>query len=337
MKKRFHHIIIYPVSVFAGLLMSFQVLFMVMPCACISADGIVTVLFNTENTVRGAEIRLGEIATLKGDNRRLIQRLEKVCVGRSPIPGRSTQINERQIRLRIRQAGIKSACVKIVFPSRVKVERECVRIPRAKLREIVRAFVLRKVPWGASHTRIKKIEVKNDVILPRGYITYNVLLPEHRYPVGKVPVQIQYNVDGKLARTVWVTADITVMMKVVVSKRPIRRAHFITGDDVAVRERSLRSVPVNVITELKDVIGKRAKRKIGPMVVMSRDLIEQPPLVKRGDMVRIVAESGCLRVTALGEIMSRGYEGGRVCVMNLDSRKKIFARVVDSSTVRVNF
>jgi len=70
---------------------------------------------------------------------------------------------------------------------------------------------------------------------------------------------------------------------------------------------------------------------------MTKDLIEQPPLVKRGVGVRIVAESGCLKVSALGGVMGRGYEGSRVCVMNLDSKKKIFARVVNANTVRVNF
>ena len=328
---------LYPVCFFVNLLIFFQFLFMTMPCTCLSSEDVVTVLLHSKNTVKGNEIRLGEIAAFKGDNHELIHRLEEVYVGRSPIPGRSRQLDSRQIRLRIRQAGIKLTHLKVVFPPRVEIAREYVRVPKDRIREIVRTFILKEVPWGADHTRIKKITVKSDVILPAGYITYKVLLPENRYPAGKVPVQVQYSVDGKLAKTIWVTADTTVMMKVIVSKRPIRRAHFITKDDVAVKEKSLRTIPINVITDLKDVIGKRAKRKIVPMVIMTKDLIEQPPLVKRGDVVRIVAESGCLKVSALGEVMGRGYEGSRVCVMNLDSKKKIFARVVNANTVRVNF
>ena len=54
-------------------------------------------------------------------------------------------------------------------------------------------------------------------------------------------------------------------------------------------------------------------------------------------MVMIVAESGGLKVTALGEVKSSGYVGQRVKVVNLDSKKKIYARVVDENTVRVDF
>jgi len=329
--------LLYPVCFFVNLLILFQLLFIIMPCTCLSSEDVVTVLLHSKNTVKGNEIKLGEIAAFKGDNHELIHRLEGVYVGRSPIPGRSRQLDNRQITAKIRQAGIKLIHLKVVFPPRVEVTRKCTRISKDRIREIVRTFILKKVPWGSDNTRIRKITVKSDVILPAGYITYKVLLPENRYPAGKVPVQVQYSVDGKLTKIIWVTADITVMMKVIVSNRPIRRAHFITEDDVGIKEKNLRSIPVNVITDLKDVIGKRAKRKIAPMVIMTKDLIERPPLVKRGDMVRIVAESGCLRVTALGEVMGRGFEGGRVCVMNLDSRKKIFARVVNANTVRVNF
>ena len=45
------------------------------------------------------------------------------------------------------------------------------------------------------------------------------------------------------------------------------------------------------------MIGKRAKRTIQANRVVRRDMIETPPLVQRGSMVLIVAESGGLKVT----------------------------------------
>jgi flagellar basal body P-ring formation protein FlgA len=62
-----------------------------------------------------------------------------------------------------------------------------------------------------------------------------------------------------------------------------------------------------------------------------------PPMVKRNDRVSIVAESGSLRITAMGEVRESASRGERVKVVNLGSNKEIFARVVDPKTVQVEF
>jgi flagella basal body P-ring formation protein FlgA len=72
-------------------------------------------------------------------------------------------------------------------------------------------------------------------------------------------------------------------------------------------------------------------------VVLRTDLIELPPLVRRGNVVVIIAESDVLKVTALGEVKEKGRRGETIRVVNLSSKKEIYARVVDSNTVKVDF
>ena len=81
----------------------------------------------------------------------------------------------------------------------------------------------------------------------------------------------------------------------------------------------------------------RARRTIYGNTVLREDLVEMPPLVKRGDLVTILAEVGTLRITALGEVKATGRRGERISVVNLDSRKRLFARVIDARTVKVDF
>jgi len=54
-------------------------------------------------------------------------------------------------------------------------------------------------------------------------------------------------------------------------------------------------------------------------------------------MVTIVAESGALRVTAVGQAKQGGAVGDNIQVLNLGSKKMLIAKVVSSSTVSVNF
>jgi len=60
-------------------------------------------------------------------------------------------------------------------------------------------------------------------------------------------------------------------------------------------------------------------------------------LVKRGDIVFIIAESSGIKVTALGQVKEKGRKGQIVRVENIDSNKGIYARVLDSNSVKVDF
>jgi len=51
----------------------------------------------------------------------------------------------------------------------------------------------------------------------------------------------------------------------------------------------------------------------------------------------VVAESEALKITTLGEVQESGHRGERVRVMNLDSKKSLYARVLDSNAVKVDF
>jgi flagella basal body P-ring formation protein FlgA len=53
--------------------------------------------------------------------------------------------------------------------------------------------------------------------------------------------------------------------------------------------------------------------------------------------VTIIARLEGLKITTLGEVKRKGRQGERIPVLNIDSRKVIFARVIDANTVAVEF
>jgi flagella basal body P-ring formation protein FlgA len=54
-------------------------------------------------------------------------------------------------------------------------------------------------------------------------------------------------------------------------------------------------------------------------------------------VVEIVAETRGFKVTALGQVKKKGALGERIPVMNFESKKVLYARVVDSKTVKIDF
>ena len=91
------------------------------------------------------------------------------------------------------------------------------------------------------------------------------------------------------------------------------------------------------MTNYEEVLGKRTKRAIKANEVLRTNHIELPPMVRRGDVVSIIAESDGLMITTLGEVRKKGCRGERIRVVNLDSKKGIYGRVLDSNTVKVDF
>ena len=57
----------------------------------------------------------------------------------------------------------------------------------------------------------------------------------------------------------------------------------------------------------------------------------------RGDKILIMAQKGGMTITTPGILKEDGYENAMVRVLNIESKKVIYGRLVDSNTVKVRF
>jgi len=107
--------------------------------------------------------------------------------------------------------------------------------------------------------------------------------------------------------------------------------------DIRVEERDAAGLPDGVLMTPSQAVGKRALRMIPAGIPVVDNAIDLPALVRRGDVVQIIAEQGALRISARGEARANGRRGDRIPVRNLDSKKLVSARVIDAQTVNVEF
>jgi flagella basal body P-ring formation protein FlgA len=220
---------------------------------------------------------------------------------------------------------------------RIEVSMPGVAVSEEQVRQIVTGFLKTSGIWGDAEVKVAELTISADRTLPKGRATYRVLPPRHMRSLGTVPLSVVFDVDGRFQKTIRATARVEALAPVVVAARPIGRLKPISTDDLKMEKMNLVELPTGVMTDADDIIGKRARRNIHAGDILRPDLIEMPPLVKRGDMVVIVAESEGIKVTATGEVKSDGLRGEQVKVVNLDSNKRFSARVVDKKTVMVDF
>ena len=303
-----------------------------------SEAGLISIRGLEKAEINSDVIHLGHIAKIRGDDPALVQRLKRIVIASAPLPGKSRHLNEGSIRLRLKQEKIDLSQIRLAAPKGIEVIRGFVEVTKEDITRAVSDFIYASMPWDREKVKIRDIRVRDNVILPKGKITYSVEPIKNTDFKGSVPLPIHFKVNGSFQKRILVTADIEVLAEVVITKRPLRRHRRITEDDIEIREKNLAGLPSNIILDYEEVLGKRAKRDIGANTVLRPDLIEFPPLVKRGDVVLIVAESSGLRITALGMVKQReGHRGERVRIENIDSKKSLYARVLDSKTVKVDF
>jgi len=306
--------------------------------ACnISASDLTRIRIPEKVQIDNEAIRLSDIAKIEGSDSLLIQKLSGIVVGRAPLPGNSRNLDGNTIKTRLKQNGIDLAELILDIPPSIALSRSFLEVSQERIKELVSDYIIKNFLSDNSNASIKNIQVSESLRLPGGRITYEVSAPRNRDIVGQVPFAVRFDVNGKLYKRVWATVTIEVLAEVVVTKKPLGRHKPITEDDIMVLKVDLAKVPSDVITDPEAVLGKRTRRAIGSKTFLRANLIEFPPLVRRGDVVVIVAETQGIKITALGQVKKKGALGDRIPVINFESKKVLYARVVDSNTVKIDF
>lgn len=289
----------------------------------------------TTAAVNGENVRLGDVARL--NNRNANEPILKTVVGRSPNPGQTRFVSADYIRIRLRQAGFDTDAITFEGPQDVKISRLRASLPVERIRTAVHGAIRSRMPWNTDDVTISDIQFDESVHLPVGKLTYRIVPKRHEDYLGSTILALHLFVNGQPVRKMWVNATISVMADVVTVVRPLGKHQHIELEDIRVERRDLAGLGSETIRGVKDALGNRATRMIYPGTVLQTGMIDQPPVVKRGDVVKIIAETGPMTITATGIVKQQGRKGEMVQVMNTGSNRVILARVTGPDAVAVDF
>ena len=205
--------------------------------------------------------------------------------------------------------------------------------------ELERLFlkaVKEKLPWVNGRIVLKRFLVEPQSLeTPPGTI---VKLRFHAAPrLGANTVLFVFEKAGQTVARARAIGVVEAEIPVLVAKRPLARGNILTEEDLTVELRPASRLPKDILTRKEEALGKRLKRSLRAGEILRSYAVETPPLIKRGALVRILAEGPGFIVSAVGEARADGHRGEIIKVRNLSSKKEVFAQVVDEKTVRVNF
>lgn len=282
-------------------------------------------------------VRLSDIAIISGLAEDRLSTIGNTLVAKSPPPGQTRFVGPDYIRIRLRQAGFQTDAMRFGGAQDVRITRKAAGVSPKTISQAVEAAIHRQMPWNREDVEIDNIHFDDDIKLPTGSLSYRIIPNRNEDYLGRTLLGLHFYVDGQLAKKTWVHADISVMADVVKVIRPLGKRQRIAPSDLAMVRADLSGLPSDAIRDIESAVGNRTTQMIYPNTVLKAGMFSLPPLVRRGDIVKIVANAGPMTITATGKVKQKGCKGDAVHVINTDSNRVITARVIDAGTVQVDF
>jgi flagella basal body P-ring formation protein FlgA len=210
-------------------------------------------------------------------------------------------------------------------------------IPETKFRDIFQKYLYRNVNNPGCDVVVSRLKITGNVSVPDGKISFQEYQKGRRRLEGHVSLIVVVMVNGVVKNKVKLAGWVDIFQPVVCASRDLKRGDRISKNDLYYVKRNISHLSSKILTDMDKIVGFMAKHNIKKDACLKEWMFERFPIVDKGDIVTISAESGDLKVTALGRVLMKGYKDELVKVQNLMSKKEIYAKVVNSSMVTVDF
>ncbi|HLJ46796.1 MAG TPA: flagellar basal body P-ring formation chaperone FlgA [Bryobacteraceae bacterium] len=133
---------------------------------------------------------------------------------------------------------------------------------------------------------------------------------------------------------VWVKVRISLMCQAVVATRLLNRRTIVSADDVQIVRRNLYPFAPR-LDSLNQVLGRTIRRTTRAGMLLSNDLLEDPPEVRKGETVLVSSTSGAATVSFTATALTNGWRGESIALVNPQNHRVMKAIVTGSGNATV--
>lgn len=313
----------------------FVKIFVVLVLLLLSSFSVVwgqSITLKSSAVVHSSQITLGMIADLTP----AAQQLANKRIARAPAPAKTVVLKRAQIERILSQNSVDTSVLTWPGAKTVNVVGASQIISSNDIQLQIDNF-LRQAEFRVPHITFEFVphSLPDTIILPVGSLRVDVI-PAVKTVIGSRSFTLIYRVDGKTIQNLSIRGRLSANGEVVVVQQPLRRGAIISEADVALVILDISKVQ-DPLYDLVDVVGKRVARSLRTGQIVEQKNIEFPPVIKKGDFVRIIAQRGKMVLTASGVARQDGRLNDVIRVQNSSSQKDVRGRVVGPSQVKVEF
>ncbi len=157
--------------------------------------------------------------------------------------------------------------------------------------------------------------------------------PEGARELGRSSVRIRC--PDSPGWKIHVTVHIRRFDTVLVARHSLPRGSLLGPGDVMAVRRDVSGLTGGYFRRVEEIRSMVARRSLRKGRVLTPAVVTPPRLVKRGQLVTILARAGNLTIRVKGKALGDGRRGDTIRVRNARSKRELQATVVDFGTVQV--
>jgi len=149
-------------------------------------------------------------------------------------------------------------------------------------------------------------------------------------------VNVRVSCPGSAPWNVFVAVSVFTEGPVLVTNRPLRPGNIISADDIRVEVRRFPGGPGCCTDDPQEAIGRVLRRAVANDATLLLDMLDIAPVVRRGEIVTVLAGIPGGEVRASGVALSDARPGETLRVRHSTSLRIIQARADTQGVVRVD-
>jgi flagella basal body P-ring formation protein FlgA len=313
-------------------------------------------------TVTQPEVRLADIASISGQPED-ITAIKSFAVSTSLTENQPIDLRAWEIAGRLAKAGFDASQIKLTGAARCRVnfvapKEETVSTKKNESELVSLEQAVRQAGPATLETKIRELICRN--LTEKGLakeakvqIDFNPALkellaltePPYRFAVGfqerrtmelgLAGVKVRIYRDTDLLQTVPVLAQVKIKAPVIIADRTINSKAKLTAQDIKTTWREITQLQSQMVTDPEAIMDCQAKRMIPPGTVITADMLESIPLVRRNQLVTVIYHKGGLEIKLVGKAMDNGCRNELVKVRNERSKEVFQGRVIGEGKVNV--
>jgi flagella basal body P-ring formation protein FlgA len=284
-------------------------------------------------TVNDTVIRLGDIARVSVGAEGIPQReLMNLPVGEAAPPGYSRFVNTEDVVRYFLAPGKTPYRVARIQGKRISVKTDFREIGLSSIESDLIRAITGAIQWPKDDYQLKTMD-KNQSLkcLKMPFSTSFEGLPSP-YPKGNFNCKVTIRQGSKLWKFP-VSCHISVTTPVLVSSVPIKRGVELSAENCHIEKVDITHFNYMPYTEISRVRNRTISRSVNAGAIIHEKLTAKVPIVRRDEVVKLIAIQGNIRACITAKARESGGEGSLILVENEMTHKLMKAKIVGEGQV----
>ncbi len=296
----------------------------------------VTIEFKNDVLLKGPDILLSDISTIKSDDPSVKNELAGLRIGRTALPGYNVNIPTNRIRISTLKPFYDRGLDIVVYGAKnVIVKTDSKTLYGVSLTEQIQKCLFEKLPWPKSKVQITITAVPEVLVIPNEKYSLSIEPASDCDFRGNEPMQVVISDSVREIKRFPIIIRIKIFETVCIADKKLKRKTVLSDADLKLDTRDVTEIHENFYSNIAEIEGKSLDRTILAGTVLTEDMIEVPFLVKRGDKVKIVSREKTAMVTADGIAKKDGRMGDKIQVRNSINNKLVDVWVCGTGEVNL--